>query len=93
MTKHPTPLEVSFENLNSSVAWAKVSEHVKETLEDEQRNFFSMEDGGTVEKDTTLGILTDLRTQRLKVKHYRELWENIQLYVLNSTRKGGNHGR
>ena len=84
MTKHITPLEVSFQNLNSSVAWSKVREYVEETLEHEQKGFFSMEDGG--------GGDAALRDQRLKVKHYRELWETITLYVLNSTRKGGNHG-
>lgn len=83
MTKHMTPLEVSFQNLNSSIAWAKLREYVKETLEHEQQKFFSMEDNGG---DAAL------KDQRLKVKHYRELWETIQLYVLNSTRKGGNHG-
>ena len=82
MNKHLTPIEVSFENLNSSIAWAKIREYVKETLEQEQQNFFSMEDSGDAA----------LRDQRLKVKHYRELWETIQLYVLNSTRKGGNRG-
>lgn len=84
MTKHLTPLEVSFENLNSSIAWAKMCEYVKETLEQEQEKFFSMEDGN--------GNGAALKDQRLKVKHYRELWETITLYVLNSTRKGGNHG-
>ena len=84
MTKHLTPIEVSFENLNSSVAWAKIHEYVKETLEHEQKKFFSMEDDN--------GNGTVLKDQRLKVKHYRELWETITLYVLNSTRKGGNHG-
>lgn len=84
MTKRITPLEVSFQNLNSSIAWGKVREYVKETLEHEQGNFFSMEDSN--------GEGTALRDQRLKVKYYRELWETIELYVLNSTRKGGNHG-
>lgn len=83
MIKHMTPIGVSFENLNSSIAWDKVRGYVKETVEDEQKKFFSMEDSGG---DAAL------RDQRLKVKHFRELWETIQLYVLNSTRKGGNHG-
>lgn len=84
MTKRVTPIEVSFENLYSSIAWAKIREYVKETLEHEQGKFFSMEDDN--------GNGAGLRDQRLKVKHYRELWETIELYVLNSTRKGGNHG-
>ena len=84
MKKILTPTEVSFENLNSSIAWARLREYVKETLEHEQEKFFSMEDGN--------GDGAALRDQRLKVKHYRELWETITLYVLNSTRKGGNHG-
>ena len=84
MTKHITAIEVSFENLNSSIAWANIREYVKENLEQEQQKFFSMEDSD--------GGDTALREQRLKVKHYRELWETIQLYVLNSTRKGGNRG-
>lgn len=84
MNKPLTPLEVSFENLNSSVAWAKVREYAEEILDHEQKGFFSMEDGD--------GGDAALRDQRLKVKHYRELWETIQLYVSNSTRKGGTRG-
>lgn len=87
MIKHITPLNVSFENLHASAAWTKLRDYVRDLIKQEQDAFFTLDDN--MESNNA----EVLRGQRLKVKHFSELWDKIEVYVLNSARKGGQNGQ
>jgi len=65
-----------FRNLQQNPAFQKLQAYVKELTATEEEKYWNIDDNQENEPK--------LRAQRLRVKHYKDLWSSLEVYIVNS---------
>ena len=73
------PLNMLFRNLKTDEAFVRVQDYVNKLIDKEKDDYFEVEEKG--EKDSTLKDI------RFKIKHYKERWKKVGVFIDNSSRE------